>query len=104
MAKGNNSRRQKSRYGKVPRFKDNQYTKRKKFAVVDTTNPPVLAPDPVPAGSHLPSTSFSITDNNETMTDTPGILSATRRKLADVESDDFSSHNDFYILINTEIL
>ena len=80
MAKGNNSRRQKSRYGKVPRFKDNQYTKKKKFAVVDTTNPPVLAPDPVPAGFHLPSTSFSITDNNETMTDTPGNTLSYKKK------------------------
>ena len=101
MGKNDSGRRRKARYGKIPKFKGNQYT-RKQQNSDDPPAAPALAPESAPDPS-LPSSS-SVADN-DTMIDDPALLSATRRKLADVKhSDPLETDKDYYILINTGIL
>ena len=108
MGKNDSGRRRKARYGKIPKFKGNHYTRKQQNSddppAAPAPDPPALAPESAPAPDPSLPSSSSVADN-DTMIDAPALLSATRRKLADIKhSDPLATDKDYYILINTGIL
>ena len=108
MGKNDSSRRRKARYGKIPKFQGNQYTRKQQNSddppAAPAPDPPALAPESAPAPDPSLPSSSSVADN-DTMIDAPALLSATRRKIADIKhSDSLETDKDYYILINTGIL